>query len=257
MTLNIPAYLINLDGSDARLESTTQQLNDAGIEFTRVPAFDGRNIPNKEIDGYDAQGAMTHLGRGLSGGEIGCYKSHLMVIEKFLQTDSEYGIAFEDDIEVNPLLMQEVKQLIGVFEAEKLDWDIVHLGARANKLCRELTWTDQFQTGTRIMHAHYFPQVTSGLLWSRKGAESFLETYNRVDMPIDTKLREVMVRNNRGYCFWPALVKQTDDDESDIDGNSGPRRMHERHWAYGFKKQKRLMANKFHAIKNGLLHSNS
>ena len=166
---------------------------------------------------------MKALGRELSGGEIGCYKSHITALQKFLETDAEYGMVFEDDIEVNPLLLRDVKTLIEFFEERSVKWHLVHLGAHASKLCRPVDRAGSFASGSQVLHAHYFPMVTSGLLWSRKGAQAFLAQRTYIYMSIDTEFRKVMVRSNKGYCFWPRLVKQRDV-VSDIDGTLAPRR---------------------------------
>ena len=249
ISMNIPAFVINLDDSKERLAHVTYELRNAGIDFTRIPAFDGRKMPTEQIEDYNPKAAMKALGRELSGGEIGCYKSHITALQKFLETDAEYGMVFEDDIEVNPLLLKDVKTLIEFFEERSVKWDVVHLGANAAKLCRPVDRTGLFASGSQVLHAHYFPMVASGLLWSRKGASSFLNHRKDIRIPIDTEFRDVMVRGNQGYCFWPRLVKQRDV-VSDMDGTSAPRRRVQRHWSYGPKKQVSLFSNKFHAIKN-------
>ena len=250
ISMNIPAFVINLDDSKERLAHVTYELRNAGIDFTRIPAFDGRKMPTEQIEDYNPKAAMKALGRELSGGEIGCYKSHITALQKFLETDAEYGMVFEDDIEVNPLLLRDVKTLIEFFEERSVKWHLVHLGAHASKLCRPVDRAGSFASGSQVLHAHYFPMVTSGLLWSRKGAQAFLARRSQIAMPIDTQCRQEMVRNNQGYCFWPNLVTQREEVLSDIDGNSAPRSRVQRHWSYGPKKQVRLFSNKFHAIKN-------
>ena len=116
ISMNIPAFVINLDDSKERLAHVTHELRNAGVDFTRIPAFDGRKVPTEQIEDYNPKAAMKALGRELSGGEIGCYKSHITALQKFLETDAEYGMVFEDDIEVNPLLLKDVKTLIEFFE---------------------------------------------------------------------------------------------------------------------------------------------
>ena len=247
--MNIPAFLINLDESEERFRSASLELSKADVYFVRVPAFDGRNIRPEEINEYDESAALKAMGRELSGGEIGCYKSHIIALQKFIDTGECCGLIFEDDIEVNPLLLKDVRRLIELFNEHSVDWDVIHLGARSSKLCRGLGWVGPLPSGSHILHAHYFPQGMLGLMWSRKGAIEFLAQRTKIYMPIDRECRKVLTRNDRGYGFWPGLVKHRDVG-SDIDNKEEPSQRTGRHWSYGPKKQLRLFSNKFHAFKN-------
>ena len=51
--MKVVTYLINLDGSDQRLASATEQLQQANWEFTRFPAYDGRGKALSEFKNYD------------------------------------------------------------------------------------------------------------------------------------------------------------------------------------------------------------
>jgi len=250
MAQNIPAFLINLDGSDERLAFVTSQMDKAGINFTRISAFDGRKVPLEQIEEYRSGADIAYLGRRMSGGEVGCYKSHIMAIEAFLKTGAEYGLVFEDDISVEPSVLKDVSQVIEYYSVNDIDWHIVNIGAASMKLSTVVSDAGPFKSGFELVHGHYFPMMASGLLWSRVGALAFLEQRKGIYIPIDTELREVMIRNNKGYAFWPPLVRQTRD-ESDI----GARKMSDRHWSYGLKKQRRLNIGKLIAIKNKLFGS--
>src|SRR6056297_1087658 len=94
--------LINLDGSDDRLETASRALRAADIEFTRLSAFDGRALDMSSFAAYDATAARHYMGRELVGGEIGCYMSHLAAAQAFLDTDAEACLVLEDDIAPPP-----------------------------------------------------------------------------------------------------------------------------------------------------------
>ncbi len=46
---SLATFLINLDGSDDRLNSATRQLAEAGQTFERYPAYDGRGKPAEHV----------------------------------------------------------------------------------------------------------------------------------------------------------------------------------------------------------------
>ena len=56
--MKLITYLINLDGSDERLSSAQVQLEQQGITFTRVSAFDGRGLNLAEVSDYDEAHAL-------------------------------------------------------------------------------------------------------------------------------------------------------------------------------------------------------
>ena len=64
--MKLITYLINLDGSDERLSSARVQLEQQGITFTRVSAFDGRGLNLAEVSDYDEAHALRYMGRKLN-----------------------------------------------------------------------------------------------------------------------------------------------------------------------------------------------
>ena len=65
--------VINLEGSDERLESVRHMLHREQVEWRRMPAVDGRHgMPEGDYD-YDEAAAIIRHDRPLNTGEIGCY----------------------------------------------------------------------------------------------------------------------------------------------------------------------------------------
>lgn len=60
---NYAVFYINLEGSNARRLQVEAQLESAGLSYTRVPAFDGRNLNLRNLPDYaeaDAVRVRTH-----------------------------------------------------------------------------------------------------------------------------------------------------------------------------------------------------
>ena len=114
--MKVVTYLINLDGSDQRLASATAQLNQAGWDFSRFSAYDGRGKALSEFENYDDLAAQKILGRSLINSELGCYLSHYGCAEKFLETDADYLVVLEDDIEVLPNFKQNLESLLSYLD---------------------------------------------------------------------------------------------------------------------------------------------
>lgn len=242
---DIPVYYINLDSSTDRRASIEVGLHAIGVSgAVRVPAFDGRALDLARAPDCDLKKAHRFLGRPLRGAEYGCYRSHLDCLERFLATDSPYGIVLEDDAEIDPDFLPVIAGTLAVMERENRPWDLIHLGAGRLKIFTRL---EALGGGHDLVQAHYFPMLTTALLWSRSGARNILDHHARVTMPVDTQFREVMVKNGRGFAIWPPITRQTGV-LSDIDGDGATRKAHDRSWYYGLAKQWRLWRNKFIAF---------
>lgn len=240
-----PVFYINLDSSDERRASIEAELQKAGVTWAeRVSAFDGRKVDLSQVGDCDVRKAHRYLGRPLRGAEYGCYKSHLDCINRFLATGLPYGIVLEDDAELGASFLQVVEEALSALEAKAEPWDLVHLGPNKMKI---FTVTDRLSGGHDLVRAHYFPMLTTALLWSREGAQNFADNHARVTMPIDTMFREVEVRRGLGFAIWPALV-QASGATSDIDGDGYARKAKGRSWYYGLAKQDRLWRNKIIAF---------
>lgn len=241
--MSLVTYLINLDGSDERLRYASEQLIESNIAFIRVPAFDGRGLDPHTISEYDEQRAIAYMGRALRGGEIGCYLSHLDCARRFLTSDAQYGIVFEDDMQLSDNAFEVIGQLLRWLELNEQKWHLLHLGANKRKIYTALAQL----SGRELMRAHYFPMTTTGLIWSREGAQAFLDSHQTIFAPIDNYFRLWLTKSNMGLSVWPPLVATTGA-QSEIDGQTIKRKTSGRSWSYGLAKQKRLWFDKIIAL---------
>lgn len=235
-------YLINLDGSGDRLRSASRQLDDAGMVFERVPAFDGRALRVDEFPGYDPAGAMTYMGRPLRGGEIGCYLSHLDCTRRFLDSGADHGLVFEDDMRLMPGFAEGLG-ILSDWLTQHDDWDLVNLGSPQHKIYTPVMGFQAAGKHHDLTRAHYFPMTATALIWSRRGAETFVGTHDRITRGVDNHFRHWLTRNDRGLAVWPPLVTTTGA-QSDIEDGKGKRSAKGRHPLYGLIKQRRQIVNK-------------
>lgn len=243
--MNIVVYIINLDGSEQRLQSLSTHLNQSKIEFIRVSAFDGRSLDVNEFISYNQKKSMQYMGRALNGGEIGCFMSHLKCAEYFLNSQADYAIVLEDDALPKEGWYHIVERLLNWLEDEYKSWYLINIGANKHKIYTHLLNLDQYQ----LHQAHYFPMLTTALIWSRDGAQQFMTHKENIYCPVDNFFRDWLTDNDKGLSVWPALVSTTGA-ESDIDDKSDKRSKLNRHYLYGYIKQKRLWKDKLKAIKH-------
>ncbi len=245
----VASYLINLDSSTERLAVASAQLKAAGIPFERLSAFDGRQLDPTTRPEYDEARAMSWFGRKLSGGELGCYFSHVDVAQKFLESDAKYGLALEDDLSVVENGGAVVQDIIAYLEAEKSlrDWHMVNLGRPVKRFFTPIASLQSLH-GDRpveLCRAHYFPDTTTAILWSRAGAEAFVKAAYPIFMPVDHFLRYWGIKTDAGLGltgvpFTPTGV------ESDINTAKKPKDVRRARF-YQLRKQRRLWTNKLAA----------
>lgn len=241
-------YLINLDGSDRRLSAASRQLTAAGMDFQRVPAFDGRQLTIDQFPDYDHAGAMQFMGRPLRGGEIGCYLSHLDAARRFVESGAPFAVVLEDDMQLTPGFADGVRQVLDWLATHPIEWDVINIGGKRHKI---FTVLHGFEAGGRhhdLTWSHYFQMTTNGLIWSRQGAQAFVGEHRMIRAPVDHFLRHWQIRRDRGLAVWPALVTTTGAESEISAGGKARRSVAGRHPLYGWIKQRRLMADKLIAL---------
>ena len=254
--MKVVSYLINLDGSDERLAKATAQLEQNQFAFTRFSAFDGRGKPLSDFADYNDAKSIDVMGRSLISSEVGCYKSHLGCVEKFLATDADYLVVLEDDIEIIDHdfanVMQEMLQWLD--DHPEIQWYAINLGAKKNKLSRTIYQAHKHA----LVKAYYYPIRFIGMVWSRTGAQAFVDHAKpEIYMPVDNLAQSWLSANGKGLSVWPPLVRPNGSD-SDIDGADATQSIKRndkagRKLGYGLKKQKRMWRDRFNAAKNKYL----
>lgn len=249
--------LINLDGSDDRLRSAVEQINAAGVEFMRYSAFDGRGRAATEFSEYDDARAIGFYGRSMTGGEMGCYFSHLGCAQAFLDSGAPYGLVLEDDVLCHPDSFEILDQIIDWLERDgPKDWDMINLCMSPKKFMTHLNTFSGESGQYDLVHAHYFPVTTTAILWSRQGAERFVATRNEIYAPLDHFFRRWLSISGRGLALKPELFWITGaESDLDSDGGSGlARKRVSRTPSYFWSEFKRQSVNYLSAFRHMLRH---
>ena len=167
-----------------------------------------------------------------------------------MNTDADYLVVLEDDMKIDPDFKTKLDGLFEYLDQHKeLDWYLINIAAKKKKLAKDITQIEDMS----VWHAFYFPIRGLGLIWSRQGARAFVEAGKTINMPVDIFFQSWLSQNGKGLGIWPPLVKPAGVD-SDILGTVATqgisRKMLEnRSKSYGFKKQKRMWRDRYHALK--------
>lgn len=247
--MKVVTYLINLDGSDERLSRAVSQLESVNWSFERFAAYDGRGKSLSEFEHYDDAEANRILGRSLMNSELGCYLSHYGCVEKFLSTDADYLIVLEDDMKITADFKTALDQILEYLHThQEHQWYLINIAAKKKKLSKDITTLNQYS----IWHAYYFPIRGLGLVWSRKGAEEFIQLGRTMSVPVDIFFQSWLSKNGKGLGVWPGLVRPAGLD-SDILGTVAQqgisrKQLENRSSSYEFKKQKRMWRDRYYAM---------
>jgi len=202
--------VINLDRSVERLAAVTENLSTIPIVWSRFPAFEPPENDFLSDVRYRKDRASAMLGRQLSRGEMGCFQSHLGVLEQFLSSSATHCLALEDDIQMS---CEDFQKLCDIFDwlktAAAPRWSCLNLAGVYHKRFRAI---ESFKT-VSLRRAYQFPVLTSALLWSRAGAGDFIHMVSRDGIwgPVDYQLRSYLAKTGLGLSVSQPLFKLSTD----------------------------------------------
>jgi len=184
-------FVVNLEDRADKWETSSALLSSAGLTATRVLAVDGRGRTPESFPEYDADAAYKFFGRPMTGPEVGCYLSHMSVLDRFLESDARFALVLEDDFE--PAFEDSFAATAAVLEilrSKSADFcDLVNLGnyPRRPRKC-EFSVTAGGED-TLISRAGYFPLGAFSLIFTRPGARALRARFDRIIAPYDHAFR--------------------------------------------------------------------
>ncbi len=121
----LSTWVINLDRAPDRLARISQQLSGLGLAYTRLPAVDARALQPAQRALLDDAAYRQRHGMSPVLGELGCYLSHVAVMQAFLASPAQTALVLEDDVLLTPALPAVLRGLL----AQPQRWDMVKLSA--------------------------------------------------------------------------------------------------------------------------------
>lgn len=144
---SLGVYLINLKKDKDRYKYASILLNKSFGKFERIDAIYGKELKEEEknkIASYEKY--YRYNGKKLGDGTIGCSLSHLKTWKTFLESQHEFAIIFEDDVEFEENYKKDFKKIIDEIIKNNETWDIVllerghgHLPLRVKKINHNLS----------------------------------------------------------------------------------------------------------------------
>jgi hypothetical protein len=180
---NYVIYYINLDHRTDRNEQFLDEMSKVGLPESMVHRISA--VENKEH------------------GDVGCSKSHIMILQKFINSNYERCLVFEDDfefIEANPDLASYFRDLINA-EKNGLKWDVILFAA--NDVGS--TFTD-YPFLKKITDA----QTTAGYMVSKDYAPTLLKNFQEGVAKLEEAYKNNETDPGGSYAvdqYWKLLQK--------------------------------------------------
>lgn len=207
---NMKIYYINLDQSKDRKQNVESICYSQNLSPERINAINGKEI---DINDKKYEKAIHKIKwwfekNNLSNvGHFGCYLSHMKTYQTFLESNSEYCLILEDDIE---LLTDNFKRdiLINMNNLPN-DWDILLLGYEIDgrkKNVRNGNKNTKLRKG--LLNITYFVGLHAYII-KRKTAKILLENLQTLDWILDWNVCYLAEKNIVNvYGVYPPIVCQ-------------------------------------------------
>jgi glycosyl transferase family 25 len=178
----LPIYLINIDRATERLADIRRQSIEFSIEINRVDGVDGLEVPREQWIDVDERRFLKRHGRRILPGEYGCYRSHLLALERFLSSGHDAAIIMEDDIQLNgTFLARAVSARAAVPGAEVIKF--------VNHRWKGFRAHTQSTEGDTLGRCLFGPQgSTACYLMTRSGAEKIAAKLRIMSLPWDVAI---------------------------------------------------------------------
>lgn len=193
-------FLINLDKAKERLVAADAQLKKFCIDYERVPAIYGRDIPRAEFGRYVSR-FHAYMAHGMiwTSSQVGCTLSHLSVYKKMIDGNISSCIIFEDDVKLSddfPKALIAVEKFLDISRPQVVlfsdhrdnvnqrlveSCDIVDIVAIGGDTCAEgyaITLP-----AARELYRVNFPMVVMCDAWTRYRRRGHIELY-RIEPPL-------------------------------------------------------------------------
>ena len=179
--------LINLDRSPDRYESMIKKLACLGLDAERISAVEGKKLSYQERQKIlITKGLKRRIlcPRDLSLGEIGCFLSHRLCWERLCDSNHNFALVLEDDIQFS----ERARYYLSSEDWIPKEINLIQLCSTrpSQRKKARVGKTYILHNGDKLLHP-YFPVFwgTLGYIISKKAAAQALEMSQRIYAPVD------------------------------------------------------------------------
>lgn len=189
-------YLINLDRSQDRLARMQLQFDGYNINFTRVPAVDGKTLTSEQLS--ELLDPVQRWEIPLPPSEIGCFLSHKKCLELIAGGEDDYAAIFEDDVTLSKdcsFFLQNTDWIPDNADVIKIDTDDVLVALKDFSVIKNTEYEL-----TKLCSKHL---CCGGYIVSRNAAKRILTFMDKISVPVDN-----LIYDPKYKLFFQLNIKQ-------------------------------------------------
>jgi len=173
-----------------------------GVPFQRISGVIGRAL-QFPIPEFDERLYRRRHGKLPNAGQVGCYMSHLLALDTFLESKQDFGIICEDDIRP----VRNLHRIVQEATTYRDDWDILRLSGFHNGHPRRFV---QLSDGYSI--AVNFTRLcgTGAYMLNRQAAQVLRNSLDPMWLPIDHALDREWAYGLNAASIYPLPISQED-----------------------------------------------
>ena len=199
----VGVFLINLDRATERLKFVKSCIDQLGLPVERISAIDGKLLSKEEIQKICDQEQFKRYFKMLpEPGTIGCSLSHEKALRRFLASDYEFALIFEDDVTFNP---HDLRACVEKAIQKKDLWDILSFEITHNRFPLKISdlYEDKYMAlyVTSVKHACCY-------LINRDAVKKLLERFYPIIMPFDHYFTASWEFDLKFVGVEPSIVQQ-------------------------------------------------
>ncbi len=200
---SVGVFLINLDRATERLAFVKPNIDQLNLPVEKISAIDGNLLTEEEIREICDQKQFKKYFKMLpERGTIGCSLSHEKALERFLESEYEFALIFEDDVVFNP---HELRECVNKAIEKKNLWDILSFEMIHDGLPLKVAdlyedkWISFYLTS--VKHSGCY-------LINRDAAKKLLEKFYPIIVPLDHYFTASWEFDIKFAGVEPRVVKQ-------------------------------------------------
>lgn len=189
-------FVINLERDGRRREWMHRQIEAAQLSAEFIKAVEGAKPPARFWPLLPPAGLLT-------AAEIGCYCSHLDIYHRIIDSNIEYALILEDDLEISGNFGAHLDD----FQIYEMTWDIVKLSGNVKGRFKPIA---PIGSGLELVCYDRIPLGAGAYLISNAGARKFVMWINAhgIRSPIDRDLRLSWSTKMTVYGLYPPPIRQ-------------------------------------------------
>lgn len=184
-------YLINLDRSPDRFEFFRNQAQTVGISFERIPAIDGRSLPEttwRSIvdERFEFQPISVY--------EVACFLSHKAIWEGMVRDRIAMAAIFEDDAILAPQIADTFRSI----ENAQVSFDLIKLETTLRSVVLAKS-SVSLASGESLHKLRSWHGGTAGYVVSLEGARKLSKATNLISDQIDQAMFNPLSKIGRAH----------------------------------------------------------